>query len=1135
MDDPNIFLTLTPCDKWGLTADSFRLPHNVARYVQPCPISRETTPGDSVHDETPVNELEYFHRIQLRFDQETKVKGRVTFGSDPELCDVLLDSRRPRFYITFDSKQRPVIWDDSNNGFTVSYDGQAKDERRNHFKWIFFTGYKTIRVTIPLRKERQLAFDVHLPPHYKTHREEYKNNVERFMADAPQDYDVAFDNLALRSEGPSFAPSESLSPTKRPIYLKGRELGKGIFGRVWKVQDASTGFEYAGKKFFHSTGWEREIEIMKKLRHDHVVRFFDFKRDPGPLLVMEYVPLGNLQQQNTDSPIAVEEWSVLLYQCLTALDYLHHRNIAHRDLKPDNILVCSRTPFWVKVGDFGLGKEDEDEDLKTRCGNDRYSAPEAYSNRPYTNAVDIWQLGVIVMEGLYGLPRDTRRKNVKQPNEIQRQALGWCQLIIEAAEDWESDSMIDFLRGCMIIWEPAKRLPADECVQKGLEAGLFTGVFSQTGNVTPRLQPDGGTGDVNIKEASTVMGPLWQNVRTSPRNEERTLRLRGTPSPPLHECEQVPQSHGGISLNDDESTSLVTPERYDNRFAKRRRTTDDFEPNLQFPGSVQQLGWPQLPQVAANRGEKGSMGREGYTARPAVSDEDPDQDDEITEIPPVQPPLERRGKFIVQSTEEHQALLRIIDGQVNFTMDTSSIAPWIDIHTARELCSIANVGAKFQPLFSFGEARQAQVPVIRPEPQQQMIQNGAGLPAFTPLIFNGNTVLVRNADSWINATQILRAAGFNRPPFSWQDQNFAYERVGPLGVFVNVDIAIRFCELYNLPELGMILRGEFQGEHQDLVFTRRQRQKDKDKFHLVSCAKDTVAVRRSDLKVNLAHIFKASPAHRSHRDAALRFKKRNPFSVEVVRGDSKTQGSYVDISLATNLSQLLGLPLIAKALVQLIGENLLPQREGPSTAAQPKGILAQPGPAKDINNGDNSGPDMTISEIDRLLNVSQPSFRFMMPSRHSQSSRLGMDHPQNNGGVQKPGEWMSQISLSSLIIPSDLSCFKQDEPENFPNQEQDQEEREACPDQPGVAAPYPQPGPGVPGPSPTSATSQTPQRFVFVPNEQPKRPRRKPEEIERLYKCGWNGCEKAYGNLGHLNQHVSKHSHGPKRKGRGDG
>merc|ERR1711939_512533 len=54
--------------------------------------------------------------------------------------------------------------------------------------------------------------------------------------------------------------------------------------------------------------------------------------------------------------------------------------------------------------------------------------------------------------------------------------------------------------------------------------------------------------------------------------------------------------------------------------------------------------------------------------------------------------------------------------------------------------------------------------------------------------------------------------------------------------------------------------------------------------------------------------------------------------------------------------------------------------------------------------------------------------------------------------------------------------------------------------------------------------------FVPIPGaQQHKRPRRRYEEIERMYKCGWNGCEKAYGTLNHLNAHVTMQSHGPKR------
>ena len=54
--------------------------------------------------------------------------------------------------------------------------------------------------------------------------------------------------------------------------------------------------------------------------------------------------------------------------------------------------------------------------------------------------------------------------------------------------------------------------------------------------------------------------------------------------------------------------------------------------------------------------------------------------------------------------------------------------------------------------------------------------------------------------------------------------------------------------------------------------------------------------------------------------------------------------------------------------------------------------------------------------------------------------------------------------------------------------------------------------------------------FVPIPGaQQHKRPRRRYEEIERMYKCGWNGCEKAYGTLNHLNAHVTMQGHGQKR------
>jgi len=85
----------------------------------------------------------------------------------------------------------------------------------------------------------------------------------------------------------------------------------------------------------------------------------------------------------------------------------------------------------------------------------------------------------------------------------------------------------------------------------------------------------------------------------------------------------------------------------------------------------------------------------------------------------------------------------------------------------------------------------------------------------------------------------------------------------------------------------------------------------------------------------------------------------------------------------------------------------------------------------------------------------------------------------------------------------------------------------------GMPGPYSSPATTVSSASPAATAGPRPgQVYSFVPipgAQQHKRPRRRYEEIERMYKCGWNGCEKAYGTLNHLNAHVTMQSHGQKR------
>ena len=120
-----------------------------------------------------------------------------------------------------------------------------------------------------------------------------------------------------------------------------------------------------------------------------------FQEEPLPFLVMPYLPLGNLEDSGREDPIAMEETTEVLLQALKTLAHLHPQGVAHRDLKPENILVESRQPIKIKLADFGLANDKSE--FRTLCGTRNYAAPEIFSNSHYTQSVDLWSLGLVIL------------------------------------------------------------------------------------------------------------------------------------------------------------------------------------------------------------------------------------------------------------------------------------------------------------------------------------------------------------------------------------------------------------------------------------------------------------------------------------------------------------------------------------------------------------------------------------------------------------------------------------------------------------------------------------------------------------------------------------------------------------------
>lgn len=154
------------------------------------------------------------------------------------------------------------------------------------------------------------------------------------------------------------------------------------------------------------------------MNQDNIVEFIDFRTGDKPYLVMGFAVGGTLEQQCKTMPFNVTETTILLGQMLEALVYLHVEfGITHRDIKPANILCDSRTR--CRLADFGLAKEGDV--LKTFGGTQPYMAPEMFTRKPYTSAVDLWALGVVIAQLL-----SPSRPPGYRGDEGQR----WCAAVI---------------------------------------------------------------------------------------------------------------------------------------------------------------------------------------------------------------------------------------------------------------------------------------------------------------------------------------------------------------------------------------------------------------------------------------------------------------------------------------------------------------------------------------------------------------------------------------------------------------------------------------------------------------------------------------------------------------------------------
>jgi serine/threonine protein kinase len=271
--------------------------------------------------------------------------------------------------------------------------------------------------------------------------------------------------------------------TMEDVFELGEELGKGATSVVRLAVNKKTGQKVAVKcidRLKLEDGEEaqirHEVDIMKTLEHDNIVQFIDFfEEDDFFYVVLEFLEGGELFDRIVKKNFYNEkEARDLVKVILKGMKYIHDKGIAHRDMKPENLLMISKDDdSYVKLADFGFAIHGSQEgEVSVTNGTPGFLAPEVLNNEGFDMAVDMWSLGVITYILLGGYPpfqddSDYRlfRKIRKGKYEFHDEY--WSEVSAEAK---------DFI-SCLLKVNPAERMTCDaalihpwlQCDSKSLE------------------------------------------------------------------------------------------------------------------------------------------------------------------------------------------------------------------------------------------------------------------------------------------------------------------------------------------------------------------------------------------------------------------------------------------------------------------------------------------------------------------------------------------------------------------------------------------------------------------------------------------------------------------------------------------
>lgn len=208
-------------------------------------------------------------------------------------------------------------------------------------------------------------------------------------------------------------------------YILVKTLGSGYNSKVKLGYEPASNQYFAVKIIKHShpslnlKTLKKEIEMLSLLKHPHIVNLVDFYESvdyvkkngamyKAVAIAMELAPGGELFEFVADSGKFSEEVARTYFRIIIeTLEYCHGQGIAHRDMKPENLLFDAN--FQLKIADFGFATlfagKDGSGQLHTILGTESYMAPEIHLKKPYSGpSVDLFATGIILFILISGTP-----------------------------------------------------------------------------------------------------------------------------------------------------------------------------------------------------------------------------------------------------------------------------------------------------------------------------------------------------------------------------------------------------------------------------------------------------------------------------------------------------------------------------------------------------------------------------------------------------------------------------------------------------------------------------------------------------------------------------------------------------------